>query len=125
MTTFKSMPIEASRNMIEATYMLVSTMPRGTPERDKELIAEIWRQACEVAPKPMQSGLTRKQMRAHEVIADFIKDNGLSPTYEEIGNQLGMQKSDVFHMVKSMERRGYIKRLMGRRGIRLLRQPGE
>lgn len=122
----KTLPIEADHNMIEAAYMLIETMPKGTPERLKRIAAEVWRTMAEYAPPPKPGGLTRLQQRCHEAIADHINDYGQSPTYEEIGAILGKGKSQVFSVVHALRKRGVINfgdhRL---RSITLLVRPGD
>lgn len=120
------LPVEADHNMIEAAYTLIETMKKGTPDRDRRLVATIWAAMVEVAPKPRASGLTDLQRRTHEIIAAFIQDNGMSPSYDEIGRQLGKGKSDVHDIIHAMKRRGVLTLRGGsKRSIRLIVQPGE
>ena len=114
---FQTLPTEATRDMIEATYMLVSTMPRGTPARDKEIVRRIW-------PVPPSGGMiTKRQQRCLEIICDFIDDTGMSPIYQEIASVMGMNKGDVFRIVKSLEKRGFVETVAASpRGIRVLRR---
>jgi predicted transcriptional regulator len=125
MSKFRVLPEEPSRDMIEGTYMLLSTMPRGTPERDKAIIREIWREAVKLAPPARTGGIATKRMRrCLEIIVEYIDDhNGMSPTYQEIADQMGMNKGDVFKLVKQLVRRGYVETVeQGHRGIRVLRR---
>lgn len=125
--TVKAMPVEMTHDMIEASYMcLAQIAPNTSPERLKRIVAQVWRQAAEVAAMPKQGGLTKKQQRLHEVIADFIQENGVSPTYEEIGQLLGMKnRGDVFRMVKVLIRKGVVRTTTSQRSISLVVQPGE
>lgn len=105
--------------------MLLSTMPRGTPERDKAMIREIWREAVKLAPKPYKGGLPSKRMRqCLEIIVDYIDEhNGISPTYQEIGDAMGLNKGDAFLIVKQLVKRGFVETVaQGKRGIRVLRR---
>lgn len=124
--TARVMPLEPDANMINAAFVLIETMPTGTPERHKRIVAEVWRQMAEVAPFGRTSGVTRLQARTHEIIADYINDNGRSPSYDEIGAQLGKRKSEVHAIVKSLMRREILTYTKGHhRSIRLIVQPGE
>lgn len=123
----KVLPIEPDHNMIEAAYMLVETMPKGTPERHKRIVAEAWKAMAQFAPKPKQTGLTKLQQRCHEAIFDFVNDHGKAPTYSEIGALIGKDnKSAVHAIVHALKRRGVI--TLGenvRRSIALCINPGE
>lgn len=123
----KVLPIEPDHNMIEAAYMLIETMPQGTPERHKRIVAAVWKTMSQFAPKAKQTGLTKLQQRCHEAIFDFINDHGIAPTYEEIGALIGKKnKSAVHAIVHALKRRGVIN--LGentRRSIALCINPGE
>lgn len=121
------MPTEPTENMIQAAYMLIETMPKGTPERHRRIVAEVWRQMCEVAPPAATGGLTRRQQEVHEVIAAYIDDYKISPTYQEIADQLPIDKPAAHKIVRSLVRRGVcrISHLRGVRSIELLFRPGE
>jgi repressor LexA len=59
--------------------------------------------------------LTRTQANALAFIAHGIAENGLAPSYEEIGVALGLaSKSAVHRLVKCLEERGAIRRMPGR-----------
>lgn len=121
---FKVLPEEADRNMVEGTYMLILSMPRATPEHAKEIIKEIWREAVKLAPKPREGGLLTKRMaRCLELIAEYIDDTGMSPTYEELGLLLGMNRGDAHRIVQALAHRGFVETVAsGHRGIRVLRR---
>lgn len=122
----KVLPLAADHNMIEAAYMLIETMPKGTPERHKRLVSEIWQTMATFAPPPRQSGLTRLQQRCHEAIFDFINDHGIAPTYTEIGAMMNQSKGGVHQIVHALKKRGVIDFREGRRrSITLTVKPGE
>ena len=122
----KVLPLDADHNMIEAAYMLIETMAKGTPERHKRIVAEVWKTMAQFAPRPKQTGLTKLQQRCHEAIFEFINDHGKAPTYDEIGAMLNKGKGDVFQIVHALKRRGVI--TLGenvRRSIAIVINPGE
>lgn len=126
---FIAVPREMTHDMIEGTYMLIETMPQGTPERLKRIVQEIWKQAIELAPPSRTGGLTPLQRRVHEIIADYIDDHGISPSYVEIGRQINRGGPDAFRIVQALKRRGAVTvnrhTKSNRRSIRLLVRPGE
>lgn len=121
------MPTTATAEMIEPALILLETMPRGTPDRDKKLIAAIWRTMCEGVKPAINGGLTRLQLSVHEIIADYIDEHGISPTYQEIADMIGRRKKDVFEIVYALKRRGVVRidQTTGMRQIRLLFRPNE
>ena len=119
------MPTEPDANMINAAFMLIENMPKGSEERHKRIAAAVWKAMAEFAPQPRPSGLTRLQMQTHEIIAEYIRDNGMAPTYAEIGAQLGKGRSDVHQIIHALKRRGVLQIRGARRAIQLLVQPGE
>lgn len=122
----KAMPVVADHNMVEAAYMLLETEKLGTPERHKSLVMKIWATMAEYAPVPKQGRLTMLQRRAYETIADYIDEHGISPSYREIGEQLGTNKPHVHQIVHALRKRGFITLREGkRRSIGLVVRPGE
>lgn len=122
----KAMPTEPHPNMVNAAYMLLESMPLGSPERHKKAVAEIWRTMAAVAPKARAGGLTPRMRQALEVIAEHIAEHGQPPTYAEIGRGIGRHKSDVGLIVRSLRARGFITfKDRARNSIRILIQPGE
>lgn len=62
-----------------------------------------------------------KQRQVLEYIEEFIDKNGYAPTLTEIKKFLGVSAlSTVHEHLQKLEEKGYIQRLSGRRGIRLL-----
>ncbi len=56
--------------------------------------------------------LTRKQNELLTYLISEIEKNGVSPSYEEICKELNLKsKSGIHRIIKSLEERGYIKRL--------------
>jgi len=68
--------------------------------------------------KPTREVLSRRQSEAIDWIKRFIAEHGMPPTVREIGDALGIKSSSVFDLLKSLERKGYIKR--GEMGARSL-----
>ena len=124
---FKPMPTIADGNMINAAYMLIETMPKGTPDRHRKIVAAVWEAMCEVSPATNIGGLTKRMRQGLEVITEYIDENGISPTYSEIQALTGgRHKSDIKHIVHSLRRRGFITfEDRKQRSIRIIRRPGE
>jgi repressor LexA len=54
--------------------------------------------------------LTKKQKEVLDYIIEFEKDNGYTPSYQEIANDLGLSsKATVAEHVKNLENKGYLK----------------
>ena len=59
--------------------------------------------------KKDKQGLTPKQKVVFEVIRDFIKQNGVAPSYEELKQLIGSKsKSHVHGFVHQLMQRGWI-----------------
>jgi repressor LexA len=60
-------------------------------------------------------GLTPKQAEAKAFISDFIRRNGIGPTYEQIAAALNLaSKAGVSRVVIALEERGHLRRQAGR-----------
>ena len=61
-------------------------------------------------------GLTEQQLRLLHYIGEFlVKNNGLSPSFEEMKVAMDLQsKSGVHRLIVALEERGYIRRLPNR-----------
>ncbi len=122
----KVMPLKPDQNMINAAYNLIETMPKGTDERHKKLVAAVWEAMTECAPPSRTTGLTRRQMQVHEVIADYIEEHGTAPTYKAICAQTGMTKSQLCGIIYVLRQRGVLTfREHYKQSIQLLVSPGE
>ena len=53
---------------------------------------------------------TRRQLDILHFLSDYIRENGLSPTLEEIGDHLGVHRVTVFQHLNALERRGAVRR---------------
>mgnify|MGYP003627637916 FL=1 len=54
-------------------------------------------------------GLTKKQAKFLEVLRGFIKQNGYSPSFEEMKQLNGMKSKDnVYQYVNNLKKRGYV-----------------
>lgn len=57
----------------------------------------------------MIGGLTKKQYEAYRFIETFCRENGWSPSYEEMMRGLNISsKSGVFRLIHSLKERGFI-----------------
>lgn len=74
----------------------------------------------------MSVGLTRRQAECLRFIASTIRETGgLGPTFDEIGDHLGLaSKSGVHRLITGLEERGFIRRLRKRaRAFEVLQLP--
>ena len=56
-----------------------------------------------------KKGLTPKQLEFLQQIQGFIKENGYSPSYEELKQLNGLKSKSVVHShVHALKKRGYI-----------------
>ncbi|NNF03702.1 MAG: hypothetical protein HKN17_04470 [Rhodothermales bacterium] len=72
---------------------------------------------------PERPELTSRQRLALSVIARYIDDRGIAPTYAEIADALGAASAtSAVHLVESLEEKGYVRRTPGRaRSLRVIR----
>ena len=57
-------------------------------------------------------GLTPKQVRFLRFLADFINQNGYSPSYEEMKQLLNYRsKSRIHSLIYALKKRGYVRLL--------------
>lgn len=80
--------------------------------------------ALDAAPKP-RLGLTRMQKRALDFIVEYAGKNGVTPSYTEIRDALGLKsKSNINRLVEALHDRGHIERTPKMaRSIALLDRP--
>ena len=71
--------------------------------------------------------LTRKQNQLLLFIQDKLEESGISPSFEEMKDALGLKsKSGVHRLISALEERGFIRRLPHRaRALEILKLPGE
>lgn len=69
--------------------------------------------------------LTKKQHLLLEFIDGFIKENGHSPSFEEMKNAVGLKsKSGIHVLINSLEERGFIRKLPHKaRALEVLKMP--
>lgn len=69
--------------------------------------------------------LTRRQKQIVDFLAQYTRENGLSPTLDEIAQEFGVNKVTIFGHVSELVRKGIIERLTPRasRGLRLIEGP--
>jgi repressor LexA len=64
--------------------------------------------------------LTEKQQRVLDIVTAYIRENGISPTLEEIQGELGVKsKHSIVQFLEYLDRKGYISKGRGYRSIRL------
>lgn len=56
----------------------------------------------------MIKAITKKQKRVFDLYQDYIKNKGYSPSYQEAGEKLGINKSAVYRHIKTLESLGYV-----------------
>src|ERR1700756_3238090 len=55
--------------------------------------------------------ITKRQRQVYDFLHDFIQRNGYSPSFEEIGNGLGLSSLATVHKhVSNLEKKGLLKR---------------
>lgn len=68
--------------------------------------------------------LSPKQRQALEAILACLRQRGMPPILEEIAEAIGVKsRFGAFRHVRALERKGYIRRLSGPRGIQVLKDP--
>lgn len=69
--------------------------------------------------------LTRKQHELLSFIEDRLRDSGVSPSFEEMKEALGLKsKSGVHRLIGALEERGFLRRLPNRaRALEVVRTP--
>ena len=66
--------------------------------------------------------LSTKQALVLEFVEWHINENGYAPTYQEIGNMIGIQPNSVHRMMMILEEKGYVKTEMSKaRAIKVLK----
>jgi repressor LexA len=70
-----------------------------------------------------QYGLTKKQLKMFNYIKGYIAKKTLSPSYDEMKKAVGLvSKNSVHTYIKSLEERGWIKRMPGKaRSIQIVK----
>ena len=70
--------------------------------------------------------LTRRQRQVYDFLAHFVDENGYSPSFEEIGEGLGLSSLATVHKhISNLEEKGLLKRDYNRsRSIDLLKPRG-
>src|SRR6516162_8522245 len=71
--------------------------------------------------------LTRRQKQVYDFLARFVDENGYSPSFEEIGEGLGLSSLATVHKhISNLEQKGLLKRDYNRsRSIDLVRPRGK
>lgn len=56
--------------------------------------------------------LTKKQLQLYNFIKNYIEENKISPSYDEMKKFLNLKsKSGIFHYLNSIEKLGYIRKI--------------
>lgn len=68
--------------------------------------------------------MTEKQKQVFLFISEYIKNNGFTPSYQEMCDELGIKsKSHIHNIVKNLEQQGYIQSIRGKtRSISIVSQ---
>jgi repressor LexA len=71
--------------------------------------------------------LTQKQFKLLKFIEDYLNENGLAPSYDEMKEGIGIKsKSGIHALIAGLEERGYLRRLRNKaRAIDIIRAAGE
>ena len=69
--------------------------------------------------------LTKKQSEILQYIADFMRNKGVSPSFEEMKHALNLKsKSGIHRLISGLEERGFIRRLPNRaRALEIIKLP--
>ena len=60
--------------------------------------------------------MTEKQKQVLLFISEYIKNNGFTPSYQEMCDELGIKsKSHIHNIVKNLEQQGYIQSIRGKK----------
>lgn len=54
------------------------------------------------------AGLTPRQKQAYDFIRSHILEHGICPSYAEIGEAIGLVKSNAYKLVSGLIQRGYL-----------------
>lgn len=60
--------------------------------------------------RPVSKEATPRQREILVWVKTFIRDHGMPPTVREIGGAFSIKSSSVFHLLKELERKGYLER---------------
>ena len=75
--------------------------------------------------KPTE-GLTVAQDRALRVLRDLLQSQSFPPTVQELASELGIAGASAHELLKSLERKGYVRRTQGKaRTLELLARPDD
>lgn len=123
MTPVRVVPIEPTRDQIEAAYVMLSDYVSG--EKAQRLCVQLYQTMIEHAPQQRRGGLSQRQRLVHEIVTEFIDKHGISPTYREIAKLAGFSDhSQAWDACRTLKRKGVIGIYQeGDRGIVLILRP--
>lgn len=111
---------EPHRDQIDAAYLLI-----GDSERNKRLVAEIWRTMFDYAPAGRMGGVTLMQRQVYDFIVEYIQEHGQSPLYREIGEVFNQDRKWAHYVCRELARKKIISIGGCMRAIKLIKQPGD
>lgn len=120
---FRPLPLVPDQNMINAAHTILESVPLDTPERRKRAVASVYEAMVSCAPSAPVSGISRRMHQTLEVIIEYIEQHGMSPTYAEIARQIGGGRPEVYRILVSLRKRGFVTFARQRRSIRVLVYP--
>lgn len=84
--------------------------------RAKRIVIESPALAKEIARqlRTEPAGLTDRQMKALNFLRDFHDKHGLSPTYSETAEALGVSRTAAFDLIHRLQERGHVQMLSNR-----------
>lgn len=76
---------------------------------------------------PKHPPLTRRQRQILDFFAEYTRENGISPTLEEVAQAFGLNKVTIFGHVSELERKGILEKSQPgvSRGLRIVEDEGQ
>jgi repressor LexA len=76
---------------------------------------------------PKHPPLTRRQRQILDFFAEYNRENGISPTLEEVAQAFGLNKVTIFGHVSELERKGILEKSQPgvSRGLRIVEDDGQ
>ena len=100
-------------------------MAADEPETGRGAESGAARGAADVRPFP-DPRLTARQRKVLRVIREWVEEHGYPPSVREIGDAVGLQStSSVHHQLRTLERKGYLRRDPNRTRAVDVRSPEE
>ncbi len=116
-SSFRRIPPKATIEMIEAGSAVLSVLfPEKTNRQRRELAGELFEEMAAAAPTIEENNpypdLTARQATAFETLHDLVADaqGRRMPVIRELANAMGIQSNPAWHHVKTLEKKGYLRR---------------